>query len=338
MKIKQNLVSIVNLKQYFQIAGGKTVYSLDGVSLNIYKGEALGIVGESGCGKSTLGKAILKINQPTYGSIYYDGNRVAASKQDGGCQMSRKERKEYCKKVQVVFQDPYSSLNPRQSAEKAIIRGLKEHGLYKGKEKERVRELVQMVGLSEETLDRYPHEFSGGQRQRICIARALAIEPELLICDEPISALDVSIQSQIINLLKDLKNKLGLTMMFISHDLSVVRYMCDRVAVMYLGTIIEVADSEEIYQNPCHFYTKALLSAVMVADPDIEKERQRIILQGDLPSPVQKVEGCAFAGRCPYKTEKCLSEKPELRNVKEGHAVACHYVEEIVKNERKEWA
>lgn len=270
MEKRQALVQIKDLRQYFDIGSGKTVHSLNGINLDIYAGEALGIVGESGCGKSTLGKEILKINQPTNGEILYDGKWVAGADYRKH-RLTHKERKEYCKKVQVVFQDPYSSLNPRHTAGKAIMRGLKEHRICLGKEKERTAELFRMVGLPEEMMNRYPHEFSGGQRQRICIARALAIEPELLICDEPISALDVSIQSQIINLLCRLKEELGLTMMFISHDLSVVRYMCDRVAVMYLGSIVEIADSEEIYTDPRHFYTKALLSAVMCADPDIER-------------------------------------------------------------------
>lgn len=328
MEKRQALVQIKDLRQYFDIGSGKTVHSLNGINLDIYAGEALGIVGESGCGKSTLGKEILKINQPTNGEILYDGKWVAGADYRKH-RLTHKERKEYCKKVQVVFQDPYSSLNPRHTAGKAIMRGLKEHRICPGKEKERTAELFHMVGLPEEMMNRYPHEFSGGQRQRICIARALAIEPELLICDEPISALDVSIQSQIINLLCRLKEELGLTMMFISHDLSVVRYMCDRVAVMYLGSIVEIADSEEIYTNPRHFYTKALLSAVMCADPDIEKERQRIILKEDLPSPLKRIKGCAFAGRCPYRTEKCSYLEPELKEVVPGHWVACHHSQAV---------
>ena len=273
--MKDNVIlEVKNVEKFFY--GNKKLFQKDrpvvkavnDVSFTINEGETFGIVGESGCGKSTLGKEILKINQPTNGEILYDGKWVAGADYRKH-RLTHKERKEYCKKVQVVFQDPYSSLNPRHTAGKAIMRGLKEHRICPGKEKERTAELFRMVGLPEEMMNRYPHEFSGGQRQRICIARALAIEPELLICDEPISALDVSIQSQIINLLCRLKEELGLTMMFISHDLSVVRYMCDRVAVMYLGSIVE--DSEEIYTNPRHFYTKALLSAVMCADPDVER-------------------------------------------------------------------
>ena len=326
---KKILVSIKNLKQNFYINKRTTVHALNDISLDIYKGEVLGVVGESGCGKSTLGKAILKINQPSAGKIYYAGDLVAASSQEGGCTMTKKQYKNFCKKVQVVFQDPYSSLNPRHTTGKIIERGMKEHGLHSGNTKNEVKKLLKMVNLQEDMINRYPHEFSGGQRQRICIARALAIEPELLICDEPISALDVSIQSQIINLLGELKEKLGLTMVFISHDLSVVKYLCDRVAVMYLGNLVEIASSDEIYENPYHFYSQALLSAAMVADPDIEKKKKRIILEGDIPSPVNKIEGCAFAGRCPYKTEECLSKKPLLQEVKKDHFVACHYAEKI---------
>lgn len=326
---KKALVSIRDLKQHFRIGKNKVVHALNGINLDIYQGEVLGVVGESGCGKSTLGKALLKIYKPTEGEIYYDGQLVADASHKKRHTMTREQRRAYCKKVQVVFQDPYSSLNPRHTAEKIVERGMLEYGLHKGETKKRVQELFRLVNLQEEMGSRYPHEFSGGQRQRICIARALAMEPELLICDEPISALDVSIQSQIINLLSDLKEKLGLTMMFISHDLSVVRYLCDRVVVMYLGNIVEMADSEEIYDNPYHFYSQALLSAAMVADPDIEKDRKRIILEGDIPSPLNMTDGCPLAGRCPYKTEMCLKQKPELREVKTGHFVACHYAEKI---------
>ena len=261
MEKRQALVQIKDLRQYFDIGSGKTVHSLNGINLDIYAGEALGIVGESGCGKSTLGKEILKINQPTNGEILYDGKWVAGADYRKH-RLTHKERKEYCKKVQVVFQDPYSSLNPRHTAGKAIMRGLKEHRICPGKEKERTAELFRMVGLPEEMMNRYPHEFSGGQRQRVAIARALAPEPRLVIADEPVSALDVSIQSQILNLLIALARDLSLTMIFISHDLSVVHYIADRIAVMRKGRIVEYGEADKVFSSPSHEYTQALLAAV----------------------------------------------------------------------------
>lgn len=329
MNKKEILLEVNGVSKYFELPNNKVLKAVDNVSLKIEKGEIVGIVGESGCGKSTFGKLISRTYKPTKGKIYYKGklknlpNDPYMKNQE---MLNTKEVKEYCKNVQVVFQDPYSSLNPRQTAGDAIGRGLKVHGLYKGKVKQRVAELLNIVGLSEDARDRFPHEFSGGQRQRICIARALAIEPELLICDEPISALDVSIQSQIINLLKNLKETLELTMIFISHDLSVVKYICDKVVVMYLGTVMEMADSNEIYNNPLHYYTKALLSAVPFADPCIEKNRQRILLTGDIPSPVDAPSGCTFSSRCPDCDDICIKERPELKMVEDGHYVACHKV------------
>ena len=333
MKTKEVLLECSDVCEYFPLENGRKLKAVDGVSLKIAHGEVLGIVGESGCGKSTLGRVISRIYRPTSGQIFYRGR--LKNDADGKNRLSPKEEKEYCKNVQVIFQDPYSSLNPRHTAGRTIARGLEVHGLYKGREKERVEELLEMVGLPPEAKDRYPHEFSGGQRQRICIARALAIEPELLICDEPISALDVSIQSQIINLLLDLKEKLGLTMIFISHDLSVVKYICDRVAVMYLGTVVEEGTSEEIYESPYHYYTKALLSAVPLADPEIEKNRSRILLQGDIPSPVDAPVGCTFCSRCPYCDEMCREKRPKLTEWENGHLAACWHVGQIMTEEKE---
>lgn len=333
------LVKLEDICKYFKLDKKRTLKALDHIDLEIYKGEILGVVGESGCGKSTLGKVISRIEAPTQGYVYYKEKKRNAPITgfiNSDHILTKSQIKEYCKNVQVVFQDPYSSLNPRHTAGDTIERGLRVHNLYKGKEKEQLAKLLAMVGLPEDTVDRYPHEFSGGQRQRICIARALSTEPEFLICDEPISALDVSIQSQIINLLISMKEALGLTMMFISHDLSVVKYICDRVVVMYLGTVVEVADSEEIYSNPSHYYTKALLSAVPIADPEIEKERQRILLKGDIPSPVDAPEGCTFCSRCPYSDQQCREDRPVLKTIKKGHQVACHHLEQMTEERDKE--
>lgn len=339
MKDREVLVQLDDICKYFKLEKKKDLKALDHISLSVYKGEILGVVGESGCGKSTLGKVISRIETPTEGYVYYNGekrNAPVSGAMNSEHKLTKKKEKEYCKNVQVVFQDPYSSLNPRHTAGYSVERGLKIHGLYKGKEKERLAQLLAMVGLPEETADRYPHEFSGGQRQRICIARALSVEPEFLICDEPISALDVSIQSQIINLLISMKEAFGLTMLFISHDLSVVKYICDRVVVMYLGTVVEVAESEEIYEHPLHYYTKALLSAVPIADPEVEKERKRILLKGDIPSPVDAPKGCTFCSRCPYSDETCHNERPHLKEYRPGHQVACHHVGRIGKNTAEE--
>lgn len=320
------LVQLVDVNEQFNISKTKIVKAVNGISLDIYKGEILGIVGESGCGKSTLGRVISHIYEPTDGIITYRGKHDVNN-------LSRQDRtaleRTWARQVQTVFQDPHSALNPRRTIGKELVRGLKVHKLHVGKEKERVIELLNMVGLSENDFDKFPHEFSGGQLQRVCIARALSIEPELLICDEPISALDVSIQSQIINLLRKLQKELNLTMIFISHDLSVVRYICDRIAVMYLGKIVELATSDEIYQNPRHFYTKALMSAVPIADPVIEKERQRIVLQGNIPSPINPPSGCSFHERCPYCTNQCIEMVPNLKAVCAKHVVACHNEKEI---------
>ena len=338
MKTGEVLVELNDICEYFSV-GKKKLKALDGINLVIHSGEVLGIVGESGCGKSTLGRVISRIYHPTKGQVVYKGMvSNVPRREEKEHRLTEKQKKEYCKNVQVIFQDPYSSLNPRHTTRKSIIRGMEVHNLYPGHQEERMKELLQMVGLPESAADRYPHEFSGGQRQRICIARALSIEPELLICDEPISALDVSIQSQIVNLLISLKERLGLTMVFISHDLSVVKYICDRVVVMYLGTVMEVADSQELYRNPLHFYTKALLSAVPIADPEVEKKRHRILLNGDIPSPVDAPKGCTFCSRCPYADEKKKKERPALKEVSPGHLVSCHHLDRIEKEETKEGA
>jgi len=303
------------------------VYAVDGVSLTIGRGETYGLVGESGCGKSTLGRAILRLVDPTAGSIVFDGTDIATLKGEALRTMRRR--------FQTVFQDPLSSLDPRQSVESLLMEGLKAHGLSKGPEAdgERLRELVTQVGLPVSALRRYPHEFSGGQRQRIGIARALCVEPDLIVADEPVSALDVSVQAQVLNLLARLQGELGLTYLVIAHDLAVVRHVSDRIGVMYLGGIVEEAPSQALYDDPQHPYTRALLSAVPVPDPELEDRRERILLTGDLPSPAAPPPGCRFHTRCPWRQEtRCDDERPELRVVRgapEGHRVACHWAEGI---------
>ena len=311
------LLSLDDICKSFHVNGG-ILKAVNHVSFDIKKGETLGLVGESGCGKSTLGRTVMGIYQPTSGTITYDGEVVRLK--------NAKDRLNFAKKAQMIFQDPYASLNPRMTVGDIIAEGMEVHNMYDAKKrKERVDELLELVGLNKEFANRFPHEFSGGQRQRICIARALAIEPEFLICDEPISALDVSIQSQVINLLIDLQKKLNLTYLFIAHDLDIVRYISDRIVVMYLGHVVEVGDANTVYYNAMHPYSQALLSAVPIPDPKLEKEKKRIILQGDIPSPINLPAGCPFAGRCSKACEKCHSEKPELKELEEGHFVACHF-------------
>ena len=311
------LVNIDNVSKHFKVGGG-ILKAVNGVSLEIKKGETLGLVGESGCGKSTLGRVVMGIYEPTEGKIIFNGKEVKVS--------NAKNRLAYAKKAQMIFQDPYASLNPRMTVESIIAEGMEIHGMYTPeKRKQRVHELLELVGLNKEHANRFPHEFSGGQRQRIGIARALAIEPEFLVCDEPISALDVSIQSQVINLLIDLQKKLGLTYLFIAHDLDIVRYISDRIAVMYLGHLVELGTSDEVYSHSLHPYSEALLSAVPIPDPKLEKEKKRIILEGDVPSPIDLPAGCPFAGRCRYATEECKTTKPQLVEAKPGHFVACHH-------------
>jgi oligopeptide transport system ATP-binding protein len=312
------LVEIKQVSKHFRVSEG-ILKAVDTVNIDIYKGETLGLVGESGCGKSTFGKVLMGIYPPTIGKIVYHGKK--------NMEINKKTLFEYSKVAQIIFQDPYSSLDPRMTVGSIIEEGMIIHKMYDNKKRqERVYELLELVGLNREHANRFPHEFSGGQRQRIGIARALAIEPEFIVCDEPISALDVSIQSQIINLLHDLQEKLNLTYLFIAHDLNIVKYISDRIAVMYLGNIVELATSEDLYNNTLHPYSQALLSAVPIPDPDKEAQKKRQILTGDVPSPINTPKGCPFAGRCPRATEVCRQEKPPLE-MKQGHMVACHHVD-----------
>jgi oligopeptide transport system ATP-binding protein len=320
------LLRVVDLVKYFPITRGVifqkqvgAVHAVDGVSFEIKKGETLGLVGESGCGKSTTGRTILQLYQPTSGKVYYGEVDLTT--------LPSEEMRKMRRKMQMIFQDPYASLNPRMTVGEIIGEPLIVHNLAKSSEvQDRVGRLLELVGLNPAYNNRYPHEFSGGQRQRIGVARALALQPELIICDEPISALDVSIQAQVVNLLEDLQDQFGLTYLFIAHDLSMVRHISDRVGVMYLGKIVEMASRNDVYANPLHPYTKALLSAVPVADPLIEEKRERIILQGDVPSPVNPPSGCHFRTRCPLAVELCAQRDPEWREITPSHWVACHLV------------
>ncbi len=321
-----SLVAVRKLKKYFPIVRGMVfqrhvgdIKAVDDVSFDIIKGETLGLVGETGCGKTTVGRTILRLYEPTDGEIIFGGTNL--SEVTGG-DLRRMRRK-----MQMIFQDPYASLNPRMTVGSIIAAPLEVHNVARGKEKhDRVQELLQMVGLNPYFVNRYPHEFSGGQRQRIGIARALALNPELIICDEPISSLDVSIQAQVVNLLEELQENLGLTYLFIAHDLSMVRHISDRMAVMYLGKIVEITNRDEIYLNPLHPYTQALMSAVPIPDPDIVETRHRIILEGDIPSPADPPVGCNFNTRCPVAEDICFKDEPEYLEIKTGHWVACHLV------------
>jgi oligopeptide transport system ATP-binding protein len=295
------------------------VHAVDGITFDIYSGETFGLVGESGCGKSTAGRTILQLYRPTAGHVYFDGTDLAKLKGE--------EMRSMRQRVQMIFQDPYASLNPRMTIRDIVGEPLLVHGISKGKQaEERVNQLLDLVRLNPGFAGRFPHEFSGGQRQRIGVARALALNPDFIVCDEPISALDVSIQAQVINLLEDLQEKLGLTYLFIAHDLSMVRHLSDRVAVMYLGILAEMATRDELYEHPLHPYTQALLSAVPVPDPFVEEKRERIILTGDVPSPVNPPSGCRFRTRCPLAEKICAEQQPEWRDVGAGHWVACHMV------------
>jgi len=294
--------------------------AVDDVNFEIYKGETLGLVGESGCGKTTCGRTIMGLYDVTGGSVMYDTSTDISKLRKG-------EKKKFARKAQIIFQDPYASLNPRMTVGDIIGEGIDIHNLYTGKERrKKIYEVIELVGLNIEHASRFPHEFSGGQRQRIGIARALAVEPEFIVCDEPISALDVSIQAQIVNLLIKLQNELGLTYLFIAHDLSMVKHISDRVGVMYLGNMVELTDSDELYSNPLHPYTQALLSAIPIPDPKVSKEKHRIHLEGEIPSPINPKPGCRFASRCKYAEGKCKKETPELVEINEGHFVACHLV------------
>lgn len=316
---KNTLLVARDLKKYFDIGRGQVVKAVDGISFSIKEGETLGLVGESGCGKSTVGRTIVGLYDATDGEVIFDGMNVG--------ELDKKEKKHFTRKAQMIFQDPYASLNPRMTITDIIGEGIDIHELYEGKERQkRIYDLLEVVGLSREHASRFPHEFSGGQRQRIGIARALAIEPRFIVCDEPISALDVSIQAQVVNLLEDLQDELGLTYLFIAHDLSMVKHISDRIAVMYLGAMVELADSHDLYEEPLHPYTQALLSAVPIPDPNIEKSRQRIILEGDVPSPINPPPGCKFQGRCKYVQPICREVAPEFKEKGKNHFVACHVV------------
>ncbi|MEZ4509581.1 MAG: ATP-binding cassette domain-containing protein [Eubacteriales bacterium] len=314
------LLETRNLKKYFRIKGGKTVRALDDVSITVNKGQTLGVVGESGCGKSTLGRTIIRMYDPTDGTILLNGEDISGK--------STKEfRKKLAKSIQMIFQDPFACLNPRMTVMDIIAEGWDLNREITGEErKRRVVELLNTVGLNEEHASRFPHEFSGGQRQRIGVARALSMDPSLIICDEPISALDVSIQAQVMNLLLNLQRERGLSYIFIAHDLSMVRYISDYVAVMYLGSLVEYAPNKTLYGNPLHPYTIALFSAIPIANPKVEKARRRIELTGDIPSPMDVPAGCKFCTRCPRAESRCFSEAPLLREVEPGHSVACHLI------------
>ena len=319
------LVEVRNLKEYFNIATGafttRPLKAVDDVSFSIHRGETLGLVGESGCGKTTVGRTLLHLYKPTAGQIFFDGKEVK----------TKKDVLEYRRKSAMVFQDPYSSLNPRMTVADIIGEPLDVHKMYANKKEreEKILGLMAKVGLNSEHANRYAHEFSGGQRQRIGIARAMAMNPQFVVCDEPVSALDVSIQAQVINMFDELQEQMGLTYLFIAHDLLVVRHISDRIAVMYLGKMVELADATEIYDHPLHPYTKCLMSAVPLPDPKKARENHRIVLSGDIPSPLNAPSGCPFRTRCPYATEACAASMPEFKEVQSGHFVACHRIQEI---------
>lgn len=319
MAAREKLVEIKELKKHFNVKGNQILKAVDGISLDIFKGETVGFVGESGCGKSTAGRTIMRLYEPTAGEVFFQGENVY--KKNG------KEMLKIRRNMQMIFQDPYASINPRMTCGDVIGEAIDIHNLAKGKARqERIYELLNLVGLSKEHASRFAHEFSGGQRQRIGIARALAVEPQFVIADEPISALDVSIQAQVVNLLEDLQNELGLTYLFIAHDLAMVKHISNRIAVMYLGKIVELSESNELYKTPLHPYTQALLSAIPIPDPEVEESRQRIILEGDVPSPINPPSGCRFRTRCRYAKPECAEQEPVLKDAGNGHMVACHLV------------
>ena len=322
---QDTLVEVKHLKEYFSINTGmfssKPLKAVDDVSFSIRRGETLGLVGESGCGKTTVGRTLLHLYKPTDGEIWFDGKQI----------VTKKDIAEYRQKTAMVFQDPYSSLNPRMTVADIIGEPLDVHKMYKNEaeRKERILELMAQVGLNSEHANRYAHEFSGGQRQRIGIARALSMKPQFVVCDEPVSALDVSIQAQVINMFDELQDKMGLTYLFIAHDLLVVRHISDRIAVMYLGKMVELADAREIYDHPLHPYTRSLMSAVPLPDPKMARENKRIVLTGDIPSPLNAPSGCPFRTRCPYASDICAQSMPEFKDVGGGHFVACHNLDKV---------
>ena len=337
MAEQTKLLEIKDLKKYFTVKKSgfnknQMVKAVDGVSMDIFKGETLGLVGESGCGKTTLGRTIIRLYEPTSGSIIYDGKPIYDSEQKIAEKMLP-----YRRKMQIIFQDPSASLDPRMTVGEIVGEALDIHKLYtgKGEREARINQLLEEVGLNTEHSNRFPHEFSGGQQQRIGIARALAVEPEFIVCDEPISALDVSIQSQVVNMLEDLQAELGLTYLFIAHDISVVRHISNRIGVMYLGNLVELAESYELYRNPIHPYTKTLMSAVPIPDPVVTRARERVILEGDIPSPINPPSGCKFHTRCPYATERCSVDVPPEFSLSETHKVRCFLANEEVMNSGK---
>ena len=324
------LLKVEGLKQYFKVNKNFTVKAVDDVSFEIYPGETYGLVGESGSGKSTIGRSIIRLYDPTAGRITFDGQDISG-------RLTHAQNNTLRTQMQMIFQDPMASLNPRKKVEDIIGEGLDIHHMYKTQDerREKVEKILEKVGLAPEHAERYPHQFSGGQRQRIGIARALAVNPEFIVCDEPISALDVSIQAQVVNMLEDLQREFGLTYLFIAHDLSMVRHISNRIGVMYLGKLVEVGDSEEIYQNHLHPYTEALLSSVPLPDPELAHRSEPIMLQGDIPSPIDPPSGCRFRTRCPYATQLCAEQEPPLTEVGSNHAVACHRVTPARGNEEK---
>lgn len=320
--MNDRILQVENLKQYFSLGKNKVVKAVDGISFYINRGETFGLVGESGCGKSTAGRSILGITKPTAGRILYDGTDISS--------YTKAQKKQFRKSAQMIFQDPYACLDPRMTIGSIIKEGMEEHFRYSKKEADdKVRELLDKVGLTEDYASRFPHELSGGQRQRIGIARALAVEPEFIVCDEPIAALDVSIQAQVVNLLMKVQEERKHAYLFISHDLSMVRHISDHIGVMYLGAFLETAPKEEIYGHPMHPYTKALFSAIPKPDPDLNWAKTRVKLEGEVPSPINTPEGCKFCARCPYADERCRQETPVLQNVGGGHMVACHKLGQI---------
>ncbi|MDW0118323.1 ATP-binding cassette domain-containing protein [Sporosarcina thermotolerans] len=318
-KNREKLLEIKNLKKHFPMGRNTILKAVDGITFDIYRGETFGLVGESGCGKSTAGRTIMGLYEATDGEIYFLDEDVHGKK-------TKKEMKKFNRNMQMIFQDPYASLNPRMTVKDIIAEGLDIHGLVKSKKERtnRVNELLETVGLNSDHGNRYPHEFSGGQRQRIGIARALAVDPQFIVADEPISALDVSIQAQVVNLLKKLQVEHGLTYLFIAHDLSMVKHISDRVGVMYLGSMAEVAPSDELYDSPLHPYTQALLSSIPTSDPEVERSREKVTIKGDIPSPIDPPSGCRFRTRCPYAKDVCAKVIPELNEYKNDHWVACH--------------